>query len=251
MKLKTTTILAVTSLGIAAAQAAVISINVTDDGPGAGAASAGNTAGAILSGYWNTIGTDGQALSGTNISSLTNDSGTASGVSIAQSANQGGFYNQGSLNTGFSGTIGNAVMENFADSPGNYTYTLNNVNAGVGSLYDVYVYTSRVFSNTGVTQFDVNGQTLFLSNESTVGDYSESGFATQALAEANLSAGNYVKFSNVSLDTLTIGITGLTDTTNGGNLAAVNGIQIVSVPEPSSAALLGLGGLALILRRRK
>ena len=28
-------------------------------------------------------------------------------------------------------------------------------------------------------------------------------------------------------------------------------VQFANVPEPSSAALLGLGGLALILRRRK
>jgi len=31
----------------------------------------------------------------------------------------------------------------------------------------------------------------------------------------------------------------------------IQGIQLTTVPEPSSAALLGLGGLALILRRRK
>ncbi|BDS05808.1 hypothetical protein NT6N_08480 [Oceaniferula spumae] len=42
--------------------------------------------------------------------------------------------------------------------------------------------------------------------------------------------------------------------TNGGTGASqINGIQlrITAIPEPSSAALLGLGGLALILRRRK
>jgi len=37
----------------------------------------------------------------------------------------------------------------------------------------------------------------------------------------------------------------------GGNRASVSGFLITTVPEPSSAALLGLGGLALILRRRK
>ncbi|MGB0993369.1 MAG: PEP-CTERM sorting domain-containing protein [Akkermansiaceae bacterium] len=39
-----------------------------------------------------------------------------------------------------------------------------------------------------------------------------------------------------------------TGTGNEGNWAA---LTIESVPEPSSTALLGLGGLALILRRRK
>ena len=37
----------------------------------------------------------------------------------------------------------------------------------------------------------------------------------------------------------------------GGGGFTVDNISITAVPEPSSAALLGLGGLALILRRRK
>lgn len=142
-------------------------------------------------------------------------------------------------------------MENFTDASGSYTYTFSNVNAGVGALYDVYIYSARGYANTGVTQFTVNGQTLYLTNESKTGDYAESGFATQGEAEANLNSGNYVRFRNVSLDTLEIAITGLTDGTNGGNLAAVNGIQIVAVPEPSTSALFGLAGVALLLRRRR
>ena len=37
----------------------------------------------------------------------------------------------------------------------------------------------------------------------------------------------------------------------GSGLAAFSGIQVADVPEPSSTVLLGLGGLALILRRRR
>ena len=37
----------------------------------------------------------------------------------------------------------------------------------------------------------------------------------------------------------------------GGAYAIYNGVTLTAVPEPSSTALLGLGGLALILRRRK
>lgn len=44
----------------------------------------------------------------------------------------------------------------------------------------------------------------------------------------------------------------ITLTTSAGNATPWGiGIEAVSVPEPSSTALLGLGGLALILRRRK
>ncbi|MCP5537870.1 MAG: PEP-CTERM sorting domain-containing protein [Akkermansiaceae bacterium] len=41
------------------------------------------------------------------------------------------------------------------------------------------------------------------------------------------------------------------DNTSGSEYVLADAIAIRAVPEPSSAALLGLGGLALILRRRK
>lgn len=37
----------------------------------------------------------------------------------------------------------------------------------------------------------------------------------------------------------------------GGSVYVINGFTLTSVPEPSSAALLGFGGFALILRRRR
>jgi len=49
--------------------------------------------------------------------------------------------------------------------------------------------------------------------------------------------------------TFTLAVTGPTET--GGNNIALNSLTLTSVPEPSAGALLGLGGLALILRRRK
>ena len=56
---------------------------------------------------------------------------------------------------------------------------------------------------------------------------------------------NYGVYGTFTGDTLTI--TG----TSSGARSFLNGMQIIQVPEPSSTALLGLGGLALILRRRK
>lgn len=38
---------------------------------------------------------------------------------------------------------------------------------------------------------------------------------------------------------------------NGSGGVSIDDVSVTAVPEPSSAALLGLGGLALILRRRK
>lgn len=69
-----------------------------------------------------------------------------------------------------------------------------------------------------------------------------------------------MRLSGVSLDTqLNAQLFDVGDISRGqveftvdGNTTLVNfDIEVVSVPEPSSTALLGLGGLALILRRRK
>ena len=64
---------------------------------------------------------------------------------------------------------------------------------------------------------------------------------------------NYVLFQSIVADG-TGNISIVADALDAGASSTrlhVNGLQIVSVPETSSAALLGLGAFALILRRRK
>ena len=241
-------------IGIAvSASANIISINMTDGG--SMGTSGGQTAGAVLAGNWNEIGNSGAAIGTTDLNNLLDNSGAASGVSVVQALWVGGWWNSDAYPTGFSGTIGNDMYGNFHDftaADGLQTWTFNNVNAGVGALYDVYIYSARGFGNTGVTQFDVNGETKYLANENTVGDYAESGWASQALAEANLNSGNYVRFQNVSLDTLVVGVSGLEDLTNGGVAGSVAGLQIVAIPEPATFGLLAaFGGGMLFLRRMR
>jgi len=47
------------------------------------------------------------------------------------------------------------------------------------------------------------------------------------------------------------GIYGYNGNADGADVIAVEFTELAAIPEPSSAALLGLGGLALIMRRRK
>ena len=63
---------------------------------------------------------------------------------------------------------------------------------------------------------------------------------------------NYVLFQSIVADG-SGNISIVADALDGANATRlhVNGLQIVSIPETSSAALLGLGAFALILRRRK
>ena len=246
------------SLGVAASASAqllpVISVNMTDGG--SNGTSGGQTAGAVLAGYWNEIGPNPAiAVGTTDVNNLLDNSGAASGVSLVQSAWIGGWWASSGWPSGFSGTLGNDMFgsfEDFSAGDGLITYTLDNLNTGVGALYDVYIYSARNFGNTGVTEFNVNGETKYLSSENNVGDYAESGWSTAADAMNNLDSGNYVRFQNVSLDTLVVGVAALEDTVNGGGAGSVAGLQIVAVPEPATFGLLAIfGGAMLFLRRTR
>ena len=92
--------------------------------------------------------------------------------------------------------------------------------------------------------FDVNGTAT--GNVDGYG-YLGAEVANTAWTEAtDTTRGNYILVSGQTASTLTI----QGQDRNGAERGSISGFQIVEVPEPSSAALLGLGGLALILRRR-
>ncbi len=126
----------------------------------------------------------------------------------------------GSKQTGFTnilgGTFSNASLQ-FSNS------------AAVSSIGG-----SAEFTTVGTDDFNyVN----FLSGWT--GSINSSNFTTLAAWKTELTGGNN-QFDGAALDS----------TTFDDNFVFQNG-AIQAVPEPSSAALLGLGGLALILRRRK
>jgi hypothetical protein len=77
------------------------------------------------------------------------------------------------------------------------------------------------------------------------------GLDNLAAAVAAVPAGNYMVFSGLTTPSFTLNVQA-SASAGGTNRAALNGLQIVAIPEPSSVALLSLGalGCAILARRR-
>ena len=149
----------------------------------------------------------------------------------------------------------------FANAYDANNYIEFSVTADQGSTIDLgvlYWVTSR-----GHSTRDLDDWTMVYSTNAAVDFATEALTAAQAVGSGNISGGLYVPLSVdlSSQDTLQLGETGTfrlyaygrsaTSTASDGTYFDSFQLQTVAVPEPSSAALLGLGGLALILRRRK
>ena len=257
MNIKKAAILAALGLGFGMAQAAsVITINWTDGGSGAGNANATNTAGVVPGAWINTVSSNAQAKNNTDVTSLFDNTGASSGVSITASG-----WNAGSWMsniTGYNGPSGtnqsDKMMENYADtSSGTITFSgLNNWLTTVGATsYDVYYYSERT-ANQYSGSISVGSQKYFLSNGSS-GSSGNGPFAlgtdtTLASAVANVDTANYVKFSGVAGDSFTMNVA----RDGGSGWIDLNGVQIVAVPEPSSTLrVIGVFGLGLLQRRRR
>jgi hypothetical protein len=128
---------------------------------------------------------------------------------------------------------------------------------------------STIFETIGtsvaITGFDI-GKTYELSfwqahNSDDNGSYNADGawdatlFGTTLTSPLLTDVGNNQVWSFVTLDFVANSTTsnlnlGVSTSTPGTGIS-IDGIAITVVPEPSSTALLGLGGLALMLRRRR
>jgi hypothetical protein len=212
-----------------AASAAVISVNLTSSGaqstivnPGYGLwAEGGNT--------WNT----GSLSSGTS-SSYVDSGGNATTVALTLAmaptagTNSNGSFGPDDLT--FQGTYG-------GNGGGVSTATITGLD--MNQAYELLFYHAKNNANeietaNGVSPEDFTGITT-AANTSVY----EDGFGA--------AAGHFLYYSSVSAD----GGGDIVILMDGTGYETVTGFQIRSVPEPSSTALLGLGGLALMLRRRK
>lgn len=114
------------------------------------------------------------------------------------------------------------------------TVTITNVPAN-NLPYTVYLYIAGDTPGGRVGDYEVNGVTLSATQ----------GSGTPYMLATPATAGNYLVFTGVTGNTLTI-------TSGASNFRApLDGLQIVTVPEPASIGLLSLAGVGLLARRRR
>ena len=190
----------------------------------------------IDSSNWNnTIDRDSGSLSAGTKGSLIDSTGTATTATITWSANTV-YYNGDGL-----GNDEAKLAVGYLDDGGSgATFTLSDIPY---AQYNVYVlFTSDQNGDYTHGTLTIDG-TDYLD-----GPFNAHGRVTDGtgwvLADGTV-YGNYAKVENLSGSSLTV------LATKDAGRSPITGVIIQAVPEPSSVALLGLGGLALILRRRK
>ena len=144
-------------------------------------------------------------------------------------------------------------------SPIRITGSLATVNVHQQSSFDATL--DFVFDATGVSTFDSDSRLGFSSSTINIDASAYTGgAATFVLVDTELFGGTYANngggFGTIGTIVAPTGFTATLDQSMfdgdpGDGFTGEITLTIAPVPEPSSTALLGLGGLALILRRRR
>ncbi len=169
--------------------------------------------------------------------------GTVDGVTIAFTNLQTGSFNNDGGAANWGGTAADAYYELATDD----IYFHNDADAAdfsvtFGGLDDSLSYNLRSYTLIG----NSGGTTYTYSVSDGGGTQNYSGTNTSRWTAGTLEAAGTV-FSDLQTD----GSGNITVTYSDPNALAMNAIVLEAVPEPSTTALLGLGGFALILRRRR
>ena len=127
------------------------------------------------------------------------------------------------------------------------TIALSNLHANGYALYDliVYVTLNTANANDHPSTIALNGgaaSAITIDGDSSYG----SPDVTYVDALTN-SVGNYVRYNGLTGDSVSFSIT----SPPWYNGAGFGGFQVILVPEPATLALLGLGGLGMLIRRKR
>ncbi len=231
--MKTSRLLFFALVATSSVQAAVLQVNL---GPSGLPAEAGFT-------DWTTA--DNNAPTATTISGI--------GLSLTiQLADTGGLRSIDRTDS-YNGILDNlteswwGVRATSTGSGGQFTIIVNGADLGAGS-FDWTSWHHDQDNQSGVMdiEYSVNGGSTFSLG---VDDLDIISFDT----DANVGAPNPAGFTFVSngADDIHIRFTNVASNNSGEAFALLNGFQIDEIPEPSSTALLGLGSLGLMLRRRR
>ena len=162
-------------------------------------------------------------------STLNASDGSSTGVSITLT---GGFYRSFNSGSAAPGTV--AALQNdrvFSRNGDIATLTITGLNTT--DTHDIYLIGSGDFN----TNFTIGATTKNVDGGSHDGDWT--------LGD------EYTSFTGLTTGTGSIVITIQDGIAPINTFGVISGLQIVSVPEPSSTTLLGLGGLGVLLRRRR
>jgi len=225
---------------------------------------AGSISAASAASYvWTSSGISGVGTTGTDYNIVEIDPFANGGTAGNTTAVGGGYFSGGqstttmrdrtvsAFNTGYEGITGatNRVFDNTGSGPETIT-TISGLTTGQYNVYAVYLYADPnggQGTNSMGLQAKLNGAV-----DGTV--YNVLNITEKMALNTNTSWA----VGLAPIGTTAAGATGFTvnlDDAETANPAQSRvdyiGVAYTAVPEPSSAALLGLGGLALILRRRK
>lgn len=161
---------------------------------------------------------------------LVDSAGAATAATVAVTSGTGQINSNDAAGAGYTGAANDSMTTSLMWGNGTDTVTVSGLTNG--ETYTVTVWAGLSGVGTADTDVTVTG-----SNEGTL----------TADLDAAYTANSVLTFTG----TVAGGQIALSAGPSGGTNHAWQGIRIETVPEPSSTALLGLGGLALILRRRK